>query len=328
MQRIVYSRHGDPQDVLEQVDEKVGAPGTGEAIVAVEATPVHIADLKCIRGERSFRFPLPATPGFEGIGRIVALGPETAGWKFGDRVFLWFATGIWQDQVRVKADSLVSAPEGDAVQLCMLPINPVTAHLIVEDHANLQPGVWLIQNAANSACGLYLIELARRRGFRTVNVVRRASLIPLVHQAGGDVALVDGDDLAARVNSATGGAPIRLGIDAVAGTATTRIGECLADGGTVLNYGMMSELPCQLPADMVFLRDIRLQGFYTRRQLARRTPEEKAAIYGFLGGLIADGSLTTRIAGTFSLDQVKTACALAAQTGDARPGKVVLVPGH
>ena len=327
MLRVVYRQHGEPRDTLEFSDEDLGAPGAGEAIVAVEATPVHIADLKCIRGERSFRYPLPATPGYEGIGRIVALGTDGGDWRIGDRVFLWFATGIWQEQVRVRVETLSPAPAGDAVQLCMLPINPVTSHLILEDHAHLSQGDWLVQNAANSACGLYLIELARRRGFHTVNIVRRDSLVPLVEQAGGDVVLVDGDDLAARVKDATGKAPIHLGVDAVAGTATTRIGECLADGGTVLNYGMLSELPCQLPADMVFLRDIRLQGFYTRRQLARRSRAEKDAIYNYLGGLIGSGALATRIAGTFPLARVKDACALAAQTGDARPGKVVLVPG-
>jgi mitochondrial enoyl-[acyl-carrier protein] reductase / trans-2-enoyl-CoA reductase len=37
---------------------------------------------------------------------------------------------------------------------------------------------------------------------------------------GGDVVLVDGEDLAQRVTEVTGGAQIRLGIDAAAGTAT------------------------------------------------------------------------------------------------------------
>lgn len=78
MLRVVYRRHGEPGEVLELIDEQPGAPSAGEAIVAVEATPVHIADLKCIRGERSFRYPLPATPGYEGIGRIVALGAGTS----------------------------------------------------------------------------------------------------------------------------------------------------------------------------------------------------------------------------------------------------------
>jgi hypothetical protein len=62
------------------------------------------------------------------------------------------------------------------------------------------------------------------------------SPVPVEHQIrglGGDVVLVDGPDLAQRVAAAVGDAPIRLGIDAVAGDATRRLGSTMADGGVV-----------------------------------------------------------------------------------------------
>ena len=40
---------------------------------------------------------------------------------------------------------------------------------------DLDAGEWVIQNAANSGVGSYLIALAKMRGLKTVNVVRRAS---------------------------------------------------------------------------------------------------------------------------------------------------------
>jgi mitochondrial enoyl-[acyl-carrier protein] reductase / trans-2-enoyl-CoA reductase len=78
--------------------------------------------------------------------------------------------------------------------------------------------------------GLYLVQLARHRGHRTVNVVQRKDAAAVVHEAGGDVVLVDGEDLAKRVTEVTGGAEVRLGIDAVAGTATGRLAGCLCEG--------------------------------------------------------------------------------------------------
>jgi NADPH:quinone reductase-like Zn-dependent oxidoreductase len=78
---------------------------------------------------------------------------------------------------------------------------------------------------------------------------------------------------------------------------------------------------------MAFHRDIRLRGFYTRRNLAKRTPAEFEALYRYVGDLIASGALPTRIAGTLPLSRVREACAAAAETGDRRPGKLVLVPG-
>ena len=109
----------------------------------------------------------------------------------------------------------------------MMTINPPTAALLLSEFVTLEPDEWVIQNAANSAVGLYLVQLARDRGQRTVSVVRREDAAAIVREAGGDVVLIDGDDLASRVAEATGGAEIRLGIDAVGGTATGRLADCL-----------------------------------------------------------------------------------------------------
>jgi NADPH:quinone reductase-like Zn-dependent oxidoreductase len=49
-----------------------------------------------------------------------------------------------------------------------------------------------VQNTANSAVGRYLIQLAKRRGIRTVNVVRRSEAVASLESLGGDVVLVDG----------------------------------------------------------------------------------------------------------------------------------------
>jgi len=325
MKIVRYDRYGAPASVLSVTEETSPDPAPDEVTVRVEAAPVHIADLKCITGEPNFQmFPLPAVPGFEGIGRIAHVGSAVTSFAGGDRVFLPMACGAWREEIAVNAADLMPAPEGDAVQLSLLPINPPTSYLMLNDYGDLKPGDWLIQNAANSSCGVYLIKLAKMRGVKTVNVVRRESLAPALLEEGADVVIVDGPDLADRVREATGGAAIRLAIDAVAGEATTRLAMCLADGGTVLCYGMLSGEPCMLPPDMVFLRDIRLRGFYTVRQFGEHTPEEIAAMYADLATMVADGTLRARIAGTFSLDHVHDACALAAKVGDDRAGKVVI----
>ncbi|HZF04568.1 MAG TPA: hypothetical protein VE932_09580 [Patescibacteria group bacterium] len=48
---------------------------------------------------------------------------------------------------------------------------------------------------------------------------------------GADACAVDGDDLAETVKAQTGGAPIRLGLDAVSGWATARLSARVAEGG-------------------------------------------------------------------------------------------------
>jgi trans-2-enoyl-CoA reductase len=40
------------------------------------------------------------------------------------------------------------------------------------DFANLKKGDWIVQNGANSGVGQNVIQLARIRGFKTVNIIR------------------------------------------------------------------------------------------------------------------------------------------------------------
>jgi NADPH:quinone reductase-like Zn-dependent oxidoreductase len=235
-------------------------------------------------------------------------------------------TQTWVEQLAAPASAFAPAPAGELADLALLPINPPTSYLILEDYGDLQAGDWVIQNAANSNCGRYLIQLARLKGIKTVNVVRRESLITELQDIGGDVVLLDGDDLAERVAEATDGAAIRLAVDAVNGAATNRLAQCLADGGTVLVYGMLTGEPCQLPPDTVFLRNIRMEGFYTIRSFETRSADEIKSIYEYLGSLIGNGTLTAKIAASYTLDQVADAVNHAGRKGAEREGKIILLP--
>src|SRR5206468_8633517 len=164
------------------------------------------------------RTELPATAGFEGAGVVVELGSGATGLTTGALVILPHNIGTWREAVAVKADELVVVPDGiEPVQAAMLKINPLTAWRLLHDYVDLQKGDWLIQNAANSAAGRAVIHIAHELGYKTVNIVRRAELIDELHAEGGDVGLVDGDNLREEVKSATGGASIRLGLNSVGG---------------------------------------------------------------------------------------------------------------
>ena len=89
-------------------------------------------------------------------------------------------------------------------------------------------------------------ELSNVRGHRTVSVVRREAAAAVVRENGGDVVLLDGEDLATRVAEATDGAEIRLGIDAIGGSAAGRLAESLGESATLVNYGSLSGDPCAI----------------------------------------------------------------------------------
>jgi len=324
---IQFSRTGEPTEVVELVDMETGIVGPDEVVLDVLVAAINPSHLLTLSGGYGVQPELPAVLGTEGLGRVVEIGPDVTNVSPGDLVMIPPYAGTWRQQVIVSARHIrLTFPEdGDLLQLAMLMANPPTAWLLLKSVVDLRPGDWVIQNAANSAVGQYVMQLAHVYGLKTVNVMRRDGLGDLVIRANGDVCVVDGDDLAARVAEATGGGDIRLAIDAVAGDATQRLADCLGDGGTVVNYGLLSGEPCHLsPNDIVF-RDIRLQGVWLTMWLRDKSKaDEQQAVYEELKGYVLDGRLTAEIDATYSLDQIKDAVAHAAQGG--RNGKILLLP--
>lgn len=321
-----FSRFGKPQDVVELVDlPDPGPPGEGEVLIDMEACPINPADLLQFEGRYGAEPPpLPVFPGGEGVGIVRELGAAVAHLKVGDRVLLLFAgRGNWRTRMKAKASSLFPLPPADPLQLAMLTVNPATAQLMLTQFVTLQPGDWVIQNAANSGVGRGVIALARVMGLRTVNVVRRAELAPALASAGADQVIVDGPELPSRVAAITGkqGRP-RLGIDAVAGHSTLHLAESLTDSGVIVNYGMLSGTPCTVgPGDLIF-RDISLRGFWLSRWFATASPEERRETYSHLTALVAKGAIHVPVEATYPLSDIADALGHAAREG--RDGKVLL----
>ena len=325
MLKAQYQTRGPvPQDVIDAVELQLPDPAAGQVRVRVLAAPINPSDVLTLTGEYGMLPPLPAIGGNEGVGRVEALGEGVQSPKVGQMVLLPPGCGSWASALNLAADKLIPLPEADPQQLAMLTVNPPTAALLLSEFVTLAPGDWVIQNAANSGVGGYLVQLARLRGFKTVSVVRRESAVEAVRNEGGDVVLVDGPDLAKRVREATGGAVIRLGIDAVGGPATDRLAACLAEGGIVVNYGMMSGEPCQVSPSAIVFRDVSLRGFWLAKWFRSATPAQQMALFGELTGLIANGKLHARIAATYDLTQIREAVAAAA--GGERDGKILVVP--
>ncbi|HYU13495.1 MAG TPA: 2-enoyl thioester reductase domain-containing protein, partial [Stellaceae bacterium] len=220
MKKVEITAYGVPEQVAHCVDTPdVGSPGPGEIVFDVLAFPINPADLSFCRGNYRLHPSLPATPGAECVGRVAAVGAGVTHIKPGDLV-IHMQRENWTQRRRISAADAIPLPAGlDLAQAAMLRINPATAQLLLEDHVALSPGDWVIQNVANSAVGRHLIVLAKARGVRTVNIVRRDDVAAELKALGADVVLSDGPDLAERARDAVGRAPIRLGIDAVSGAA-------------------------------------------------------------------------------------------------------------
>ena len=324
MKRIDIAAYGVPEQVARCVEvPDPGPPSPGEIVFDVLAFPINPADLSFVRGTYRLHPALPATPGAECVGRVRAVGAGVTGLKPGD-IVINMQRENWVQARRIRAEDAIPIPAGlDLAQAAMLRINPATALLLLEDHVALKPGDWVIQDVANSAVGRHLIVLARARGIRTVNVVRRDDVAAELSGLGADAVLRDGPDLAERAKTATGGAPIRLGIDAISGEACRRIGDCVAEGGVLVNYGGLSNQDPGV-SRATLGRGVTLTGFNLGRGLAKRSPEQVRALYAGLATQLRDGILAAPIDSTYPIEQIAAALVRAQQ--DGRSGKVLVLP--
>jgi mitochondrial enoyl-[acyl-carrier protein] reductase / trans-2-enoyl-CoA reductase len=318
----VYETHGNPSDALHVESRPWPIPGPTEAVVKMREAPINPADLNQIEGKYPVRAELPATPGFEGAGIVVEVGPDVANVAIGALVILPHNIGTWRDAVAVKADDLVVVPAGiEAVHAAMLKINPTTAWRLLHDYVDLERGDWMIQNAANSAAGRAVIQIAHELGYKTVNIVRRAELITELRKEGGDIVLVDSENLRREVEDAIGGPPIRLGLNAVGGESALRLANCLAPGATLVTYGAMSLQPLKIPNGLLIFKDLRFRGIWINKWYDNATPAQRMEAFQPLFEMAKRGLLRTKVEKAYPLSEAKTAVAHAAR--GQRSGKII-----
>lgn len=329
MKAIVIEGFGDPAATIQLRDlPEPAAPGPGEVTVEMLVLNINPSDLLQIQGlYGTSRPPLPFIPGGEAVGRIAALGEGVSGLAVGDIVSPMILN-CWVERVTMKASLVMRLPADiDLRQAAMLKGNPATAEALLSDQVTLQPGDWLMQNAANSAVGTFLVKLAKQRGINTLNVVRRDSAVEGVKAAGGTVVLADAlEDARAfrrQVQEATGGAPVKLAIDAIGGAATGVMANALAEGGTVVNYGLLSGEQCRIDAQHLIFRKITLKGFWLIHWFQDAGRARIAETYGRVAKGMADGTLTTPVSAVVPMAEAVRAMTLAGEGG--RGGKVLMV---
>lgn len=289
-----------------------GRPGPGEVRVRMRLAPVNPADRLAIAGRYAPRGGLGDILGAEGLGAVDAIGDGVMDVALGQRVIL-LSRGNWVEWRRVPAAEVLAVPDMlPETQAAMLRINPATAMRLL-DRLALSRGDWLIQNAATSSVAGWVRRLAVGRGLRTIDVVRSNS-----PDAGSGGMLADGDDLAERVAEVTEGQEVAGALDAVAGTATGRLADCLAANGTLVVYGHLSGAPCVISSALLTTKSLTLHGFTLRAAEAGEAPKYLAARYAELAALAAADP--EPVAGIFALGDIDAALAATGR------GRILLRP--
>ncbi|WP_213767455.1 alcohol dehydrogenase catalytic domain-containing protein [Caballeronia sp. dw_19] len=125
MKAFVFTKTGEPKEVLTLEDTPQRTPGPDEVVVRMRLSPVHPSDLHVLRGRFGRQPTLPATPGLEGMGIVEAVGSNIKGLSIGIRGVLLDVFGTWRTHVLVPAERVVRVPDEvtdeDAAQALVTP---------------------------------------------------------------------------------------------------------------------------------------------------------------------------------------------------------------
>ena len=324
MQGIRFHRFGPPGEVLQLEDLPLPEPGPGQVRLRLTHRPINPSDLLSISGDYGRLPRLPATPGLEGVGRVDAVGAGMTGWQPGARAIPLGASGTWSEYILADAARLLPVPETVSDETAaQFVVNPVTAWVMLEDELGLQPGDWVLQTAAGSTLGRVVIQLARLRGYRTVNLVRRRDQVDELLALGADAAFAtDEAGVVERVRELTGGRGVKGALEAVGGETAALALRCLCSGGTMLVYGLLSGESWPIHNGEMLFRGLTVRGFWLSHWFQHTPPAPVQATLLQLMQLMAADDLVPPVEASYDLADFRAAIAHAERPG--RQGKVLL----
>lgn len=292
----------------------------GALRVKLLASPINPADINYIQGVYGIRPALPATGGLEGCGEVVET--NNAGFAKGDKVIFIQAVGAWSQSVVVAGDAVLKIPSHTpSKQAAMLKVNPLTALCMLQEIRSLPEGSWIAQNAANSGVGCCIIQIAKLLGLRTINFVRRESLIQPLIQRGADGVFLDTKEGFEEAKKAVEGHPVYLGLNAVGGDSALRLMDFLAKGATHVTYGAMSRRSLKVPNSFLLFRGLSLRGFWVTQWMGETPKSTIEKAYAQLADWMIQGALEQPIEAVYGLEDFQTALAHAQQ--EKRSGKIL-----
>lgn len=329
MNSVVFERFGNPAEVLEIRDRPIPVPGPGEVRIRMIASPINPSDLLVVHGLYP-RLPIPpATPGFEGVGTVDAVGSgllrHVRGLRPGRRVAVLNSRGgNWQEYVVIPARQAVPIPSQMSVeQAASFFVNPASALVMVRDVLKVPAGAWLIQTAAGSALGRMVLRLGKHQGFRTINIVRRRQQAQELLDMGGNAVICSGEEsIEKRAKEITNGIGPAFGLDAVGGATGAEVIRALGHGGRLLAYGVLSGEPLTIEPRVLMSGNKKVEGFWLTNWVAEQNVWTMLGLFRRLARLIQQGILASEVAASFHLEEVRKAVTLAETPG--RKGKILL----
>ena len=178
--------------------------------------------------------------GREAEGTVLSTGPGSVNdLKVGDRV-VWLAMGGYAEYTAVPASMAYVVPSDvkPGVAAAAL-LQGLTALTLTHRIYQVKKGDWVLVHAAAGGVGLWLCQLLKALGAKTIGTVSTAEKIKLAEENGADFMINYNEekDLVKRVEEITGGQGVNVVYDSIGKDQTENNVNVVAKHGTIVTYG-------------------------------------------------------------------------------------------
>ncbi|XP_030546117.1 enoyl-[acyl-carrier-protein] reductase, mitochondrial isoform X2 [Rhodamnia argentea] len=295
---VVYEQHGPPDSVTRVIELPPVLVKENDVCIRMLAAPINPSDINSIEGVYPVRPQVPAVGGREGVGKVHLVGTAVKDLSPGDWVIPSpLSFGTWQTYI-VKDQSVWQKIDNDSPMeyAATISINPPTALRMLEDFTSLEPGDSIVQNGATSMVGRCVIQIAKSRGIRSINIIRdRAGsdeAKDTLKKLGAEEVFTESQLEVKNVKSLLGDLEEpALGLNCVGGNAASLVMKFLRWGGTMVTYGGMSKKPITVSTSSFIFKDLALRGFWLHKWMSSNDVGESRRMIDHLLGLVRGGKL-------------------------------------
>lgn len=310
-------------DVLRFEDVDLAQPGANEIQIKQHAIGVNFIDIYFRTG--LYPQPLPFTPGSEGAGEVVAVGPGVSDFAVGDRIGYSMAIGGYSTVRNLPVAVAVKLPADVSYELAAASmLKGLTAQYLLRQTYRVKPGDTILVHAAAGGVGTILCQWGKALGATVIGTVGSKNKAELARSNGADHTILYRDeDFAARVKDITGGAKCQVVYDGIGKATFPASLDCLAPLGMFASFGSASG---PIAAFDIGLLAQKGSLFATRPTLATYTAkrENLDVMARELMDVLAKGTVKVPITARFPLAQA--AEAHRALEGRESTGSMILTP--
>ncbi len=185
-------------------------------------------------------FPPGGILGREAEGTVVSTRRGSVNdLKVGDRV-VWLAMGGYAEYTAVPASMVYVVPTDvkPGVAAAAL-LQGLTALTLTHRIYQVKRGDWALVHAAAGGVGLWLCQLLKALGAKTIGTASTAEKIKLAKENGADsmINYNEEKDLVKRVEEITGGQGVNVVYDSIGKDQTENNVNVVAKHGTIMTYG-------------------------------------------------------------------------------------------